>query len=92
VLKQRTVVRYTLYVTCAGASHWLLKLERSRSGLSDEQIDARIRAQMPIEEQVKYAAYVIDTSGDLAATRNQVKEVNCRLRELAANSSSKHPS
>ena len=62
---------------------------RSRSGLSGEQIDARIRAQMPMEEKVKYADYVIDTSGDLAATRSQVVEVNSKLRELAASTSGK---
>lgn len=65
---------------------------RSRSGLSGEQIDARIRAQMPMEEKVKYADYVIDTSGDLAATRSQVGEVNSKLRELAASTSGKHRS
>lgn len=65
---------------------------RSRSGLSGEQIDARIRAQMPMEEKVKYADYVIDTSGDLAATRSQVVEVNSKLREFAARTSGKRRS
>ena len=65
---------------------------RSRSGLSGEQIDARIRAQMPMEEKVKYADYVIDTSGDLAATRSQVVEVNSKLREFSASTSGKRRS
>ena len=65
---------------------------RSRSGLSGEQIDARIQAQMPIEEKVKYADYVIDTSGDLAGTRMQVAEVNSKLRKLAASTSGKRRS
>jgi dephospho-CoA kinase len=65
---------------------------RSRSGLSDDQIDARIQAQMPIEEKVKYADYVIDTSGDFTATRSQVREVNSKLREFAASTSGKHRS
>ena len=65
---------------------------RSRSGLSGEQIDARIGAQMPIEEKVKYADYVIDTSGDLAGTRSQVGELNSKLRELAASTSGKRRS
>jgi dephospho-CoA kinase len=56
-----------------------------RSGLSDEQIEARIRAQMPMEEKVNYGDYVIDTSRDFPDTRRQVEEVNSRLRELAAN-------
>ena len=54
-----------------------------RSALSDEQIEARIRSQMPIDEKVKYADYVIDNSGDLAETRRQVVDVNSKLRELA---------
>ena len=65
---------------------------RSRSGLSGEQIDARIRAQMPMEEKVKYADYVIDTSGDLAATHSQVVEVNSKLREFSASTSGKRRS
>jgi dephospho-CoA kinase len=57
---------------------------KSRSGLSDEQIEARIAAQMPVEEKVKHGDFVIDTSSDLAATRRQVERINSKLRELAA--------
>ena len=53
---------------------------RQRSNLSEEQIEARLRSQMPTEEKVKYADYVIDNSGDLEHTRRQVVEVNSRLR------------
>lgn len=60
---------------------------KARSGLSHEQIEARILAQMPMEEKVKYGDFVIDTSGDLAATRRQVEQVNSKLRESAANTS-----
>src|SRR5262245_57599141 len=41
---------------------------RQRSGLSDEQIEARIRSQMPMEEKAKYADYVIDNSRSLEET------------------------
>jgi dephospho-CoA kinase len=58
---------------------------KSRSGLSDQQIEDRISAQMPMVEKVKYGDYVIDTSGDLDNTRRQVVEVNSKLRESAAN-------
>jgi dephospho-CoA kinase len=54
---------------------------RARSGLSEEQIEARIRSQMPLNEKVKYADFVIDNSGDLAETRRQVAEVNSKLRK-----------
>jgi dephospho-CoA kinase len=52
---------------------------RERSGLSEEQIDARIRSQMPLEEKVKYADYVIDNSGSLSETRRQVEQVYSKL-------------
>jgi dephospho-CoA kinase len=57
---------------------------KSRSGLSDAEIEARIAAQMPVEEKVKYGDFVIDTSTDLATTRRQVEMINSKLRELAA--------
>ena len=60
---------------------------RTRSGLSEEQVESRIRSQMPLEEKAKYADFVIDNSGDLAQTRSQVQHVNSKLRELAANTS-----
>jgi dephospho-CoA kinase len=58
-----------------------------RSGLSEKQIDERIRAQMPLDEKVKYADFVINTSGDLADTRRQVEDVNSRLRESGGSTS-----
>ena len=79
-----------IVVTCRPEIQKQRLLERS--GLTNEQIDARIRAQMPLSEKVKYADFVIDNSDDLPDTRRQVQEVNSRLRELAANTSGKrHP-
>jgi len=60
---------------------------RVRSGLSEEEAEARIRSQMPLEEKARHADYVVDNSGDLAATRRQVAEVNSKLREFASNTS-----
>src|SRR5205085_11545337 len=57
----------------------------ARSGLSEDQIEARIQSQMPLEEKVKFANFVVENSGDLAGTRRQVEEINSKLRELAAN-------
>src|SRR5712671_3801662 len=48
---------------------------RERSGLTEDQISARIRSQMPMDEKAMYADYVIDNSGDLANTRRQVEHV-----------------
>ncbi|MGE5446654.1 MAG: dephospho-CoA kinase [Ignavibacteriales bacterium] len=46
-----------------------------RVGLSREEALLRIKSQMPISEKVKHATYVIDNSGDLEETRDQVKKV-----------------
>jgi dephospho-CoA kinase len=62
---------------------------KARMGLTEEQAEARIRSQMPMEEKIKYADYVVDTSGDLAHTRRQVVEINSKLRELAASTRGK---
>ena len=59
---------------------------RHRSGLSDEQVEARIRSQMPMEEKAKYADYVIDSSGSLEDTRRQVEAVFRELKILAVSS------
>ena len=56
---------------------------RQRSGLSDEQIEARIRSQMPMEEKAKYADYVINSSGSFADTRRQVEAIFRELKALA---------
>lgn len=47
---------------------------------SDEEIDARIAAQMSMEEKAGYADFVIDNSGTSEATRVQVGNVYRVLR------------
>lgn len=47
----------------------------ARDGLSKEQAQARIDAQMPLEEKVKRADFVIDNGRDLEWTRAQVARV-----------------
>lgn len=44
-------------------------------GLSREEALLRIKSQMPISEKVKHATYVIDNSGNLEETMDQVKKV-----------------
>jgi dephospho-CoA kinase len=53
---------------------------RDRSTLTEEQIEARIQSQMPMEEKVKYADFVIDNSGSIDLTRLQVQQVYRQLR------------
>jgi len=56
---------------------------RDRSGLTPEQIETRIASQMPMEEKVKVADFVIDNSGDIGRTRQQVDDVYRQLRAIA---------
>jgi dephospho-CoA kinase len=79
-----------IVVTCSPEIQKRRLLERS--GLKEDEIDARIHSQMPMSEKVKYADFVIDSSGDLADTRRQVTEITARLRESAANTSGKRHS
>jgi dephospho-CoA kinase len=44
----------------------------ARNGLTGEEADARIAAQMPQEEKRKFATWVIDNGGTLADTQKQV--------------------
>jgi dephospho-CoA kinase len=61
------------------------QLERvmSKSGLSREQAERRIAAQMPTEEKRRRADYVIDCSGSIEETRRQVVNVYPELQRVA---------
>lgn len=54
----------------------------ARDGLTEAAANARIAAQMSIEEKRTLADYVIDNSGDLEQTRKQVNELWQTLRTL----------
>jgi dephospho-CoA kinase len=54
-----------------------------RDRITQEKALARIARQMPLEEKLKFADYVIDTSGDEAGTLRQVREVYHLLRSIA---------
>jgi dephospho-CoA kinase len=45
---------------------------KSRSNISDEDFYARDKAQMPLEEKVKRADYVVDNSGGMVELQQQV--------------------
>ena len=56
---------------------------RARLGLTEDQIELRIHSQMPVQEKVKYADFVVDSSGSIAATRDQVERIYRELRAAA---------
>jgi dephospho-CoA kinase len=53
-----------------------------RDHLTREEVLSRLRRQMPLEEKVKHADYVIDTSGTKEHTLEQTRSVYASLRSL----------
>ena len=62
-----------------------IQLERlmTRNQLSRAEAMKRIAAQMPSTEKLKYADYLIDTSGGFVATKQQVIKLYPELRKQA---------
>jgi dephospho-CoA kinase len=60
------------------------QIERSmeRDGVSREEVLNRLSRQMPLEDKVKYADFVIDTSGSKENTLHQVRTLYDSLRNL----------
>ena len=56
--------------------------DTSGNHLTREEVLNRLRRQMPLEEKVKYADYVIDTSGTIEHTLEQTRAVYASLRSL----------
>jgi dephospho-CoA kinase len=65
-----TSFRRLIVVTCTLAR----QMERliSRNGFSEAQARQRIAVQMPLEQKLRFADYVIDNSGSLEETKTQV--------------------
>ncbi|MDA2938034.1 dephospho-CoA kinase [Acidobacteria bacterium AH-259-A15] len=59
----------------------LIQLRRlmSRESLSQEEAMRRIRTQMPLSEKVKHADYIVDNSGRLSDTKEQIKQIFTEL-------------
>jgi dephospho-CoA kinase len=73
-----------IVVTCAAGQQMERALERGT--YNEEEILARMARQLPLEEKLKVADYVIDTSGDKEATLEQVRKVYGDLRSLRGRS------
>jgi dephospho-CoA kinase len=63
-----------------------LQLERlmARDGLSREDALRRMSSQMPIEEKLPFADFLVDTSGSIEETLKQADELISHLRKLPA--------
>jgi dephospho-CoA kinase len=71
-----------IVVTCALEDQMERALERG--SYNKEEILARLSRQLPLEEKLRVADYVIDTSGSKEATLEQVRKVFSSLRSLTA--------
>ena len=62
------------------------QMERAleRGSYNKEEILARMSRQLPLEQKLLVADYVIDTSGAKEATLEQVRKVYSSLRSLTA--------
>jgi dephospho-CoA kinase len=62
------------------------QMERAleRGSYNKEEILARMSRQLPLEQKLSVADYVIDTSGEKEATLEQVRRVYSSLRSLTA--------
>jgi dephospho-CoA kinase len=73
-----------LVVVATDATTQAARLQ-ARDVIGDEEAQRKIGSQMPVAEKAKLADYVIDNSGDRAATAEQVRRVHEALRaDLAA--------
>jgi dephospho-CoA kinase len=69
-----------IVVTCSAEQQLERALERG--SYNKEEILARLSRQLPLEEKLRVADYVIDTSGSKEATIEQVRTVYGKLRSL----------
>jgi len=54
---------------------------RDRDGRGEEEIRGMLAAQWPLEDKVARADYVVDNGGELAGTRQQVKNIWKKLKK-----------
>lgn len=66
-----------IVVTCDPKTQ--IKRARQKFGFSEQDIQARIAAQLPLSEKVKKADFVIDNTGDVETTRKQVQGVKSQV-------------
>jgi len=68
-----------IIVVSASEQTQLKRLEEK--GMSRDAAENRIRSQLPLEEKIKAADFVINNDGSLEATKRQVEEIYCLLKQ-----------
>lgn len=71
-----------IVVTCSSEQQMERALQRG--SYNKEEILARLSHQLPLQQKLRVADYVIDTSGAKEATLEQVRRVYAALRSLTA--------
>ena len=56
----------------------------TQSGWGHDEVVARINNQMPINEKIKYADFVLDNFSDKISLRKKVKDLHEKLSFMAA--------
>jgi dephospho-CoA kinase len=73
---------YTRLIVAVCSPEQQIERAMARDHLTREEVVDRLSRQMPLEEKVKYADYVVDTSGTKEHTFQQVGAVYQSLRSL----------
>jgi dephospho-CoA kinase len=73
-----------IVVRCRPEQQIARLLADSRRAVSRQDVEARIAAQMPLEEKLRVASDQIDNSGTAEQTREQVRTLVAKLKALAA--------
>ena len=75
--------RYDRLIVVVAREEQQIERAMARDHLTREEVLARMRRQMSNAEKVKYADYVIDTSGEKQHTIDQIRSVYQSLRSLS---------
>jgi dephospho-CoA kinase len=75
----RSIFVDTIVVVSASEQTQLRRLEEK--GMSREDAQSRIKSQLPLEEKIKSADFVINNDGPLEETKRQVEEIYSLLRK-----------
>lgn len=80
----------SLIVVSASESTQLSRVQQ-RDGLSEKAARSRIDAQMPLDEKLRVADFIVDNDGSLEQTRRQVDRLCAFLREALARHGTTNP-
>jgi dephospho-CoA kinase len=82
LVETRSYERFDKLIVAVCTPQQQIERAMRRDGFSKEEVMARLSRQLPLEEKIKVADYVIDTSGSKEQTLAQVRDVYDTLRSL----------